>query len=182
MKWIVYYFPLSRLPEFIIGVNLGCFFVYRKNGLILKNRTIEIIGAIILCAISQVLFILMYPKTSEAVLQSIDRWWTLTVVFTISSAILIIVFAVDSEYLSKKVCTEFIRKFAKASGCFFLIHFVVLRYMTVIIWRWRFYGSEWDLKYGIWIKLILGFVISYLLSDRWMKFEEILAHKRKNVI
>lgn len=102
--WLIYYFPLSRVWDVFIGANIGFLFLKQKNDSISKSTALEPF-AILLNVIVLIINTLVTPKHAidgtSVVLHPNFRWF-LSLLFTISSSILVYIFALDKGKISDR--------------------------------------------------------------------------------
>ncbi|MCR5562646.1 MAG: acyltransferase [Desulfovibrio sp.] len=166
-KWFVYIFPLSRLEDFLIGCNLGYIFVRTEAG----NRsaaawTLYELGALLLILGQWILYLHLMPPTEDVI--TVPRlWWLIVVQYTVSSCVLIWVFARNRGLISRVFSTNTLVTLGNLSSITFLIHEVTIRYIRT--------GAECLLESRlstpeIWtIAAVIAFVITLLLSLAWQK-------------
>lgn len=132
--WLIYYFPLSRVWDVFIGANIGFLFLKQKNDSISESTALELF-AILLNVIVLIINTLVTPKHAidgtSVVLHPNFRWF-LSLLFTISSSILVYIFALDKGKISKFLTGKITLYLAKISSYGFLIHYVVLAYLSII--------------------------------------------------
>lgn len=169
--WIAYYFPMSRVLDFIIGINLGYLYITKRNN---SSRVVisamELIGAV-LSIVAICLFYIMTPKMGEQLIYSHpERWWTYSLVFLPGTTLLIYSFAFSNGAISNRITNRLTLFLAKISSSAFLIHYVVFRYLTIIYYRIPGYsGADFRNQIGCWINLTLGFVLTCLCVFLWNK-------------
>ena len=174
-KWIIYYCPLTRFWEFFIGCNLGYIFLKlnytysSKNNLILC-RTFSIA----LVILSNIIYCKYSAHRFGNYAYEYDRWWIYTLLFIISSSMLILTFATtcvggggrteDTRHIVNYIYS-FLQNVAVLSPYAFLIHTVVFRYLSIFYYHIPgTNGEQVYLEYGRYINMTVGFGITMLLS------------------
>lgn len=156
LEWFVYKFPLVRALDFIIGCNMGYLFLKSPQKMIKKAQyTILELVCLFIIIIGNLCHIMestLYP----------DRWWTFSIVFTISSCMAVYLFAENKGYITRLLTNKFTIFLGELSPYAFLIHFVIFRYLEAICKI--LYGKEFALYNKGWINLTIGFVLTILLA------------------
>lgn len=173
VHWFVYIFPLSRIQEFIIGCNLGYIFVKKKNNEKISDRGYTLLesGVLLLIAIELAVYltaVIFFGQGKNE--SSYEMWWGLTVLWSLSSILLIYVFAGERGKISKWLSGSVFLHIGNLSASGFLIHFVVFRYL-VNIEKIIFGRSD---KY---INIFLCFIITMICSYLWEKAVSFLVKK-----
>lgn len=173
-RWFVYFFPPVRALDFAIGCNLGyCFLIDGSKKLTKKTTTLLELLTIALIIVANVCTIKArfgtgHGDTTIASAYS-ELWWTYTIIFTVSSCMIIWLFAKPERgYISGYLVNRFTIYIGNISSFTFLIHSVVFRYIEVAC---NFlFGLDFLFAYGKWIKLSLGFVLTIIAAQVWMAF------------
>lgn len=155
IEWFIYKFPPVRALDFIIGCNMGYLFLKRIPKMIKKIQYTILELTCLFIIIGNLCYIM------ESSLYS-DRWWTFSVVFTISSCMVVCLFAENKGYITKLLTNRFTLFLGELSPYAFLIHFVIFRYIDAICKI--LYGKEFVSYNRGWIKLTIGFVLTLLLA------------------
>lgn len=177
-QWFVYYFPPTRALDFAIGCNMGyCFVVKESEKNQQKNTTFLELITIALIIVANICFVILCPKTGygdKSLLSvSSERWWTYTIIFTISSCMVIWLFAKNEGGIYQKyLVTRMTLYIGNISSFSFLIHAVVFRYIDAV--SNLAFGSEFRYFYGKWIKLSVGFILTIVATQIWL----LLTHKK----
>ena len=172
-KWFVYCFPLSRLIDVFIGFNLGYIFVNRKVQFTSKHTTIMEFLGIVLALIANYYYAtksprLYWDKLTEGYDPKDSITWSF--IFSFSSILLIYSFAIQNGLISKLLTNKISLYLAKISIYALFIHVVVFGYSAAIYNRVPgFERDEFFLTYGCWISLTLGFVITIIATEIWMR-------------
>lgn len=155
--WFIYNFPLSRLIDFLIGIDLYLIF-FGRDKTIKKDRTIyEILSF-------AAAFLALVLSNRYA-----DQWWSDVVVFTPFSCLIVYLFAIGQGKISE-YRSSFITSISDLSGEGFLIHSVVFIYIESIVYRLigMFQLSDVDSALAVDItRLTAGFLITVALSRLW---------------
>lgn len=174
IHWFTYIFPLSRLGDFFIGCNLG--YVY-KNAKESKNPPttvstlleIGIIGIIMIQWLIYVLVVTIPAKADPST--NPDKWWSLTVFWTLSSCALIYLFAKHDGKISQFLTSRPLVFVGNLSANAFLIHQIVYRYVGVIERR------VFDSNGSGYIELFVCFLITMVSSYLWDKIYLLVKRK-----
>lgn len=173
--WLIYEFPVSRTLDFTIGCNIGYLFLMqeRESENERKVYTKSELLTVILILAANICYILLRPKDVMGVtpLSNPAYWWTYTVIFTVSSCMLIWFFAVGKGVISQILTNRITIYFGNISMYIFLIHAVVFRYIMAVCKK--FASEKFEFYYSGWIKLTAGFVLTLIATKIWMK----LIHK-----
>ena len=94
-------------------------------------------------------------------------WWTYTVIFTISTCMIVWLFAKNEGYLSKCLVNRVTLYLGNVSSYTFLIHMVVFRYIEAICNM--VFDSEFCFYNVGWIKMILGFIFTLGTTQVWLR-------------
>lgn len=151
-KWFVYIFPLYRAVDFFIGCNLGYFWLKRDkdNGLV-KSSVFELCTLfIVTCSIK------ICNELGE-------RWWTFTAIFTISSILLIYLFAYKNGIITKILTNRFFVRIGNISSIMYMTHSVVIRYVDYVARR----TINLNAKMMVMIVAILSLGISLIMVWMW---------------
>lgn len=180
--WIVYYFPLTRIWDIVIGFNLCYLFITRENDISTsKANNLELIGWILVVISNYCYFCLRHIPSigDEITYTSPEQWWTKAIVFLPSTIILIYAFAYEKGFISKILTNKVTMYLANISAYGFLIHYVVFRYLVVIYFRIPgFQEGEFAQTYGSLINLTVGMIVTLICVEIWKKIYSFLQ-KRK---
>lgn len=166
-KWFVYYCPPIRLIEICIGFNIGTFFTKnRDNGLNSNSFIIYELLSIMLTAAS----LIIYNKAPSFMNYSErSRWWIYSLLFLPSSISIVLLFAYNKGYISKKITNPFFLYLAKISPYAFLIHSVFNIYISKIFEIFSIL-SKYDLSIILpLVKILCGGVITIIASELYIK-------------
>lgn len=176
--WLCYTHPLVRTIDFLIGCNLGYIFLNMRldNKKEIKFYTTFEIIAIVLFAFSNIVYIIKRYDVDVSYVMNIDssRWWTYSIIFTPVTCMLILVFAIGKGKLTKVLVeNKWLLYIAKISSYGFLIHYVVFRYISVILWHIPRIGGELFAKrYGGIINCTIGVSVTFFLCKLWISFRK----------
>lgn len=182
-SWFVYNFPLSRLLDVFIGFNLGYIFVNKKE-LFTPNLStmVEILG-IVLAVIANYYYSTKSPRLYWYNISGVydpKNSITFAFIFSFSSILLIYSFAMQNGFISKLVTNKISLYLAKISIYALFIHVVIF---WNVIWVYNhipgFEKYEFFFTYGCWISLTLGFVITIVATEIWMRlYAKFIAPKK----
>lgn len=171
--WFVYGFPLTRIVDIIIGFNLGYLFVNKETAFSVSKTTILEILGIVLAILGNYYYSTMSPRFhigEQVIMTDPFRSWSYTLGFVLSSMLLVYTFAMQNGVISKMLTNRVTLYIAKLSPYAFLIHYVVFRYLAFIYYHLPgVEGNEFYLTYGCWINLTLGFGITIIATEIWMR-------------
>lgn len=178
-EWAIYFFPPMRVLDFFIGCCAGCLYINRD-----QSRSIQTISAKIeLFVVAEIvlsnIFCVMYETHITNVMgEAIGSylWWTYSIPFTLSSAVLIYLLMNKQSPLGKMITNKITVFLGDISGVAFLIHYVVFQYMKSFMCT--FISRNFYNHYGGWLKLTIGFAITIVLTLMWTKLDNKLKHKR----
>lgn len=177
-RWFVYFFPPVRALDFVIGCNMGyCFIASKTKTIQKKTVTFFELITIILIVMANICFVASRAKIERGggnlfVNAHQAIWWTYTVIFTISSCMIIWLFAKSERgNISKYMVNRALLYIGNISSSAFLIHTVIFRYIDAICNM--VFGAEFRLLYGKWLKLSLGFILTIIATQVWL----VLIHK-----
>lgn len=177
--WFIYFFPLSRTWDIIIGYNLGYLYINSKHEQSEKVYSILEVFAVSLNI--AVIFIVASGTTAI----SIPSWARSVLIYTIPSCLLIYSFAVGKGKISNIIVCRLTMYIAKISPYGFLIHHVIFVFIAMIYWRLPMIKDPFyfDSTGGCWIKLTVGFVFTVIASELWMRVvNKVVTVKGKIVI
>lgn len=107
-----------------------------------------------------------------------ERWWTYTLLFTVNSCIMIWLFAASKGRLTRRLTSRGMSYLAKISPYMFLIHYVVLQYLTAAI-KLVFGNTPNSEQLVVVFSLFIGFPVSVICSHVWEKNQNIIKHYMK---
>lgn len=169
VHWFVYIFPLSRLEDFIIGCNVGYLFKYCKRDKKISRSTAticEILVGIVLVVLWGIYLInITIPEDYN------NYWWGLTLLYTLSSCVLVYVFALNKGIISSLLTNKIFVFIGYISANGFLIHQMVFRYMSSIIEKHTFITVN---KY---LNIIICLFLTIIFSLMWSKLSEYVSVK-----
>lgn len=166
--WLVYSFPLSRFLDIVIGYNLA--FIFLNIDSLPKKYTNAIqIFALILSFISCIFYNLYNEDLDNHLLSLL----TLNFIFTTSSICLVFTFASNDGYLTNLIGNKIFLYFAQISPQIFLIHPIVFCCINKIYYHIPYIDPlPFIDKYGCYINLTIGFLITILCSEIWKNIEQ----------
>ena len=181
--WFIYYFPPIRALDFAIGCNLGYCFLHSKSSMMYASKyTLFELVTLALTVLASVSYVMVRPREEfgEKILYSHPEiWWTHTIIFTVSSCMIVWMFAKGGD-ISKCLVNRITLYLGNISQFTFLIHLVVLRYMDATCNL--IFESEFNFYYGGWIKLFFGFILTLIAMHvwRWITFRFHDQNRKKN--
>ena len=183
--WFVYYFPLSRIFDCLIGCNLAYIFLCNKDRKI-SSSTAKESGALIISIISTVIASMLTPITPiEAEVPAVNYTigWSYALLFLPSAISMVYLFAYGQGKISQFFTHNIFMYAAKISPYGFLIHYVVFNYLKNVIYL--IIGDKkayqiFRIQYLGWIILTLGVLLSLIATQIWMYLmEKIKAHQSR---
>lgn len=178
IHWFAYIFPLSRLEDFVIGCNLGYIFIHSQKDHVkeAKHRGLTWleIGIIVIIAVQWVAYVLLVniPEKVDPSL-SANHWWSLTVLWTITSCALVYVFALNQGYISKLLTNKVVLFIGNFSANAFLIHQMVYRYLNTL--ENKLFGDTYN-----YINIFVCFILTMISAYVWEKIMVAIKNKSKS--
>lgn len=173
-QWIIYYHPISRLVDMVIGCNLGYIFLQNKVKQV-KKATIKEAVTILFAIFDVIIYALLVYRCEYyaygASLTGKEMWWSYVLLFTPISMLLVYLFACGQGKITHFLSNKFILYFAKISSTGFLIHQNIFHYIDAVIIL--IYGNEGRIftqKYSVFLKLSLGIVLTIICCEIWNKY------------
>lgn len=168
LSGVLYEHPLHRFWEFFIGCNVGYIFLHRNHNLEKFKYTLLEFVAICLVFISNI---------ANALL--IGDEWSTVLVFIFSTIVIIYTFAIGKGRISNLLTNNITSYIAKISQYAFLIHIVVFKCLEIVYYHIPNINIvEFDTKYGSWIKLSLGLILTIVSCEFWLKLINYTPKKR----
>lgn len=169
--WIVYYWPLARIWEILIGCNLAYIYLRKSHlGDSRKYTLFELVG-IVLALFSNIFAMINTPKNGIDYFVTInveDRWWTYSFIYIFSTCILIYSFSIGKGFFSQWLVSKHILCIAKLSSYAFLISNICLQCLDIIYNHLPYCGGKrFSFVYGRWISLTIGFFLTMVASFLW---------------
>lgn len=181
-QWFSYYFPLSRIVDFIIGCNLSYLFLKRSsNPSKIKCSIMECIGVLLIVIPQVIVYKYRIPSEyGEVTVGQSGNWWIYTIPFTIGSIIFIYSFAINNGILSKCLTGKITIYIARISNYGFITHMVILRYIYAIMVRLPIIGGQnYADKFAGWVEITIGFILTIISVEIWTKIENKIMSKTK---
>ena len=166
--WLCYTFPPIRFIDFLIGCNLGYLYFNKKEYKHSDSNNFKEIVCVLLSTVTNVVYIIASVNSSFA---DPDRWWTYSALFTVSSCFAIYYFAMGKGAISNALTNRVTAYFARISPYAYLIHYVVFRYMSAVFNKISGVGCS-KVMVGM-MKLTLGFALTVLTTEVWIKLTKI---------
>lgn len=122
-KWFVYISPFFRIIDFSIGILSGILVSYIKKAY--NNKKLNVIAFSIMEILCIIIFIIAYKNRFI-----VDKFFRFGIYYIPILTIIVIVFSFDRGIISKIISNKVMMYFASISFEFFLIHNVVIHFMT----------------------------------------------------
>ena len=126
--WFQYFFPLTRMWEFIIGVFV--WYIYRCC----RRKPKEDFRAASILEILSVIFFLFSWQLMQCVVE-----WARYIVILPSIIFLVFFLARSKGCVSFLLSSEILTRLGNISGKLYIIHYVVLSYIYLVLYR---FGKE----------------------------------------
>lgn len=181
LTWrFVYFFPLSRIWDTFIGCNLGYLYLNRKQECSKGICTLLEIITIIVFIAANVIYNLMKSKWKAGYVNSTDVWWIHSLLFIVCSIMFVYIFAIGKGVISNVLVNKVTLYLAKISPYAYLLHYAVFHVVTMVIYHLPGVNDEvgriLDHQYGSWLKLTVGFAITVILSELWIRISKLRQH------
>lgn len=170
LSTIIYQFPIFRFMDFLLGCNLFYLYKDQKKEEKISYTLLEIFVTIIVLVTFVIgqWQIMLGPINIRGI--EIDRWWILTVLNVPSACLTIYWGAIGKGKISQFIKRKSLIYLSQLSKYAFLIHQAVFYFWGVICFHLPIVGGEkFYNTYAKWINLIIGFIITIMLSDVWNK-------------
>lgn len=182
LTWrFVYFFPLSRIWDAFIGCNLGYLYLNRKREYSKRICTVLEIISIISFICVNVIYNIMKSKLKAGYVNSTDVWWIHSLLFIVSSIMLVYIFAIGEGIISNALVNKITLYLAKISPYAYLLHYAVFHVVSMVFYHLPGVNDEiglmLDRQYGSWVKLTVGFAITVILSELWIRISKLKQHK-----
>lgn len=178
-EWLIYFFPLTRSLDFIMGVFTGylCLNNYSRKQFnnILANKLPHvclnkwILLSIIILANVICVYFERYVLNLKGEATGRYIWWTYSVPFTFSSCALIYHMVREPMNFESLMVNKVTLFLGRISSTAFLIHYVVFQYIKSFLCY--FISRGFYNEYGSLIKLIIGFIITIMVALIWERIE-----------
>lgn len=158
MQWITYYFPISRLADFLIGCCMGLFFVRSHHKMACGNSSAFILQLVIPVVLVGCFWI-YHSGTTILGLENVKY----TLLFLPTTCFIVYLTALDGTLYSRILTNRILIKIGNLSPYAFLIHAVVIKYL---------YAANHILaqnKLSSILIVIIAFVITLFTSEIWKK-------------
>jgi peptidoglycan/LPS O-acetylase OafA/YrhL len=175
--WIIYYHPITRAMDIIIGYNLGYLYINRTKENIDKATLKEVL-VLLLILLSLILSTLTIIKTEyQQLIINPNNWWRMSILYTPTTCLLIYLFAFEQGKISKTLVNKVTLYLAKISPYGFLIHPVVFRYLDVVMYH--LLSEDFYHNYGTCVRLTLGIILTIICCEIWMLIDQRFIKKKK---
>ena len=108
-----------------------------------------------------------------------DKWWIYTILFTVLSSITVYLFALNKGQISKIMCNDVMLYLSRISPYMFLIHYVVIQYLSGILKIILSNQSTYE-QIIPWVSLVIGLPLSVLCSHIWMKWTDCMRKRKRS--
>ncbi len=167
IKWATYVFPIFRLGDFYIGCNLYTIFKDTdRDGISIACGTFIEVAAIVLYAASQFFF-----SNEIGVLGNGFAKWT--VIYEPGALLLVYAFAMNKGVVSGLLTNRAMIGLGNLSGFAFLIHQIVLRYIS------SFGRKILGFYLNSYVQAAIGLIITIALSLGYRTYEKYFRARRK---
>lgn len=182
LTWrFVYFFPLSRIWDAFIGCNLGYLYLNRKQECSKGICTVLEIISIISFICVNVIYNIMESKLKAGYVNSTDVWWIHSLLFIVSSIMLVYIFAIGKGGIANALVSKITLYLAKISPYAYLLHYAVFKVISMVFYHLPGVNDEigWILDHqcGSWVKLTVGFAVTVILSELWIRISKLRQHK-----
>lgn len=165
IHWLTYICPLFRAGDFLIGGLLAYIYLNKKTDINQKVATVQEILPFILLVVVQLLW-------KENIFFFGKEFFKNTLLYIPAAACFVFIFARHSGFISKILSCKLIRYIGDLSGYNFLIHGIVISYITTI-----FIGIGINLTPLI--KFIICLPISLICSEIYKRIQRSILSIKK---
>lgn len=172
---LVYYFPLSRILDTIIGINLGYIFINYEGKIVKRYCSYGEICGVLIAVIANICMDVFVKHPSYNVTDrswyTPEYWYNYAFVFIycIGAMVLIYSFAQEKGVISGILTNKITLYLARISPYAYLIHCVVLRYLASILYHFPVgiiaQSQQEALKLWGVVNITVGLVITVILSE-----------------
>ena len=160
--WFMYYFPVFRMGDFLMGCFLGMYYINNDKINNCKNSNAStVMWTIIECALL-VITIAVYMWAdcvqSTVLLAAVCNW---TTVFMLLGTAWVYVFAVQNGYFTRVIQIGLLKKVGDRTSDLFLIHYIVTVSVNIFINMQSVSLSN----AMIWTISVIEFLFSYTMAD-----------------
>lgn len=166
-EWMVYVNPIYRCGDFIIGSCLACIYLLNKEKNIMINSYIASLFELLLGILILVSIHIYMKKVGILGLTEFKY----TVLFIPTAACLIYLFAINKGIISKMLTCNPIVFLGDLSGYAFLIHSMIIEYISFIIMDVLKYPINLSIRFIISLTLTILFSEIYRYIDNRIKFK-----------
>lgn len=158
-KWVTYICPAFRVSDFFIGCCIGC--IFTNNEIKLTKIKASLFESIVFVYI----FVCVVFFFNQ-MLEGTNSWLIYSILFTPSSLILVLLFAIKQGVITKILTNKLLVYIGNISSYGFLIHQVVIKYFD-----YYFKGFN---KYA---KVLVIIILTLICSELFKKVENIVNNK-----
>lgn len=175
-KWLLYFFPPARFIDFSIGCGLGylALFAHEKKVYKKSNNALTVLFEIL---VSALIVISVYIYTNQLGLLGSEAF-KYSFLFIVTTVPLIWLVAVKKGFISKILSIKFLVKLGDLSPYTFLIHGVVLKYVSLLMFL--IFNIECTV-----LNSFISFVLTVASAIIWINCEKFISkwylnHKKPN--
>ena len=165
----------------IYWINLGYLYLNRKQECSKGICTVLEIVSIICFIGVNVIYYLMNSKLMAGYVNSTDVWWIHSLLFIFSSIMLVYIFAIGKGVISNALVNKITLYLAKISPYAYLLHYAVFKVVSMVFYHLPGVNDEvglmLDRQYGSWVKLTVGFAVTVILSELWIRISKLRQNK-----
>ncbi|SEG16028.1 Peptidoglycan/LPS O-acetylase OafA/YrhL, contains acyltransferase and SGNH-hydrolase domains [Butyrivibrio sp. Su6] len=177
--WVIYYHPVFRSIDFMIGCLVGKLYISESDDVRKKWKKMNNYTS--LCIIGLILVLHgIYNHFNTIQIQTFGSVLIIKIIsvagFSITSCMLVYLFAKNDTKIVYIMTNKFLIFVGDMSKYMYLIHFFVFEYIGRVLWRVG--GENFYKKYGVIAKLTIGLIITIVLSMIWQKFARIIKNRR----
>ena len=177
-EWLIYFFPLTRCIDFIIGCLTGCLFICNRGGQTFIKNIYQYMTLFVIVVLNCVCVLYEYNlRSSLSYVTGNMLWFTYSAIFTFSSVFLIYFIMTKKSWIANLLTQKLLLLLGNISSYAFLIHYVVFRYIQAFCCH--FFDRKFYDLYGSSIKLTIGFILTILFTNLWIYIENYTS-KRLN--
>lgn len=164
-KWFTYVLPAFRLGDFLIGCFVGK--LYFEKRFTINKYLATFIEAATIALIFVAQWIYVHPERFGIIG---GDWFRCTMIFTPTSVLLILMFAINKGLISKVLTIKPILYIGNISAYTFLIHQMVIRYLEKV------FLVMFNIKLNPWIMTIAALVVTIIVAEIYRFFEKKIKH------
>ena len=182
-EWLIYFFPLTRCIDFIIGCLTGYMFICNGGEQTSIKNAYQYMTLFVIIILNCICVLYeLHIRNSVSYVTGDMLWFTYSIIFTLSSVSLIYFIMTKKSCIANILTKKVLLFLGNISSCAFLIHYVVFRYIQAFCCH--FFNREFYALYGSSIKLTIGFILTIFLTKLWMYTERYIRNRfsKKEII